>query len=1427
MKFYFTFFLLLIAFTISSQNNTDSNCPVPENYLLGEYQVSNLVSEDPALEVFDDEIVTITGQGNIRSFNANIYPSLGFADDQIITLNLNCGIIQINEVETNITCDTDLILLGPTSSSDSSLYDTNNPDTSFSVNYIEDVLGTCAPQHLSTFGLTKVCSKPQGIFFSNNTSSSVDINWLELNQGNANYEVEYGLEDFSPGNGTIISNINSNSATINNIQPNTEYDFYIKTICGQGDETSQAGPFTYVNIQNSDFFEDATNNTCKCPDADFGDVGTVEVDGQLNTFTKRTEAELRTLIDNDENDPEIALTCTSGITAMDRLFSSSSNFNQNISSWDVSNVINMSEMFYNASSFNRPIGNWDVGNVVTMNSMFDHATSFNQPLENWNVSSVESMVSMFRSVQSFNQPIDNWDVSSVESMESMFFSAQSFNQPLNNWNVSNTKNTSSMFFNALNFNQPLNNWDVSEIIEMINMFRSAESFDQPLTNWNIDNVTNMSSMFRFASSFNQNLDNWNFNENVILEDFISDSNIDPNNYDLLLQSFDDQGLTGLSLGANSLGYCDVQTRDNLIINKGWQISGDILAQCGTASTSSTIPFITTWNINSLNDKTITINTYNFYDYNYSIDWGDGQVDSNVTGDISHEYNDVGTYTISIQGTFPYFRLLKNEFPFETSEYLVSIDQWGDQEWKNMSRSFSGAVNLEISASDIPDLSNVIDMSEMFRNTAVSQNINNWDVSNVKNMSGLFRSASLFNQPLNNWDMSNVTNISAMFSSATAFNQPLDNWDLSNVKSMSGTFAIASSFNQNINNWDVSNVIDMSSMFLESGFDQSLDAWDVSNVIDMTFMFRGSGFDQSLDAWNVSNVTNMNGMFQSTSSFNQALNTWNVSNVISMSSMFRGAEMFNQPLDTWNVSNVISMNSMFKEALSFDQDLSFWNYNSNVELDNLISFSSMSTNNYDALLQSFNNQNLVNKNFTSSAIGYCDEQTRNDLVNNKGWFIKEDLKAQCGATSTPSTTPFVTTWDINFPQSITIFTFDYFDYNFDIDWGDGTSDQNVTGDIPHFYATPGVYTISITGVFPYFRICDIGQSSNCSNSQRITSVESWGDQKWLYMNSSFQDAGLLTINATDAPDLSEVSDMGKMFFRAEQMNANLNNWDVSNVTNMAELFRVAKDFNQLLDSWDVSQVKDMSFMFNGSGFNQNINSWDVSDVKDMNQMFAFTSFNQNLDSWDVSNVTNMFAMFGQNQEFDQDLSSWDVSNVLNMTLMFAESNFNHNINSWDVSSVTEMNAMFRNNSAFNQPLNNWDVSSVLEMFLMFQNATSFNKDISDWCVEQIPLEPNNFSLGSPLEFGFKPNWGSTCQSISTQEFTYNEIKIYPNPASNVLYVSSVNEIVSVRIFDTNGRLVQNSSNVDKINIEALQSGIYLIRLKDAQGRITIKRFIKKR
>ena len=91
------------------------------------------------------------------------------------------------------------------------------------------------------------------------------------------------------------------------------------------------------------------------------------------------------------NEEDITKVVTTYVDNMFKLFfidlDTPTDFNQDISSWDVSNVTNMSYMFTVATIFNQDISFWDVSNVTSMSVMFA-GTNFNQPIGNWEVSNV-------------------------------------------------------------------------------------------------------------------------------------------------------------------------------------------------------------------------------------------------------------------------------------------------------------------------------------------------------------------------------------------------------------------------------------------------------------------------------------------------------------------------------------------------------------------------------------------------------------------------------------------------------------------------------------------------------------------------------------------------------------------------------------------------------------------------------------------------------------------------------------------------------------------------------------------------------------------------------------------------------------------------------------------------------------------------------
>lgn len=194
-------------------------------------------------------------------------------------------------------------------------------------------------------------------------------------------------------------------------------------------------------------------------------------------------------------------------------------FNQDISNWDVSNGTNFEGMFYYTKKFNQDISGWDVSSGTNFGSMFKDATSFNQDIGDWNVGKAKVFAKMFENAKSFNKNISNWDVSNGINFESMFYSAKNFNQDISNWNVSKGEDFQYMFSESTSFNQPIGNWDVSQGKYFKYMFKNAISFNQPISDWETLNGGDFTKMFSGATSFNQDIHLWNTSSATIYSDF--------------------------------------------------------------------------------------------------------------------------------------------------------------------------------------------------------------------------------------------------------------------------------------------------------------------------------------------------------------------------------------------------------------------------------------------------------------------------------------------------------------------------------------------------------------------------------------------------------------------------------------------------------------------------------------------------------------------------------------------------------------------------------------------------------------------------------------------------------------------------------------------------------------------------------------------
>src|SRR5690606_12862695 len=86
-----------------------------------------------------------------------------------------------------------------------------------------------------------------------------------------------------------------------------------------------------------------------------------------------------------------------------------------------------------------------------------------------------------------------------------------------------------------------------------------------------------------------------------------------------------------------------------------------------------------------------------------------------------------------------------------------------------------------------------------------------------------------------------------------------------------------------------------------------------------------------------------------------------------------------------------------------------------------------------------------------------------------------------------------------------------------------------------------------------------------------------------------------------------------------------------------------------------------------------------------------------------------------------------------------------------------------------------------------------------------------------------------EELGVSENSRSSIQIFPVPAGDILNVNSTEMVISVRIFDLIGKEVA-SENLEgyavKLNISALQSGMYFAHIVTENGNHHIKKFIKK-
>ena len=1030
----------------------------------------------------------------------------------------------------------------------------------------------------------------------------------------------------------------------------------------------------------------------------------------------------------------------SQVTDMSSMFAGAGKFNQNIGGWDVSQVEDMQFMFQAASNFNQNISGWNVSQVTNMSGMFSDADDFDQDISGWDVSQVTNMQIMFLDASDFNQNISGWDVSQVTQMFGMFTGAGAFNQNLGLWYIQPDPIPINPTYDGDN-NLVLHSFTPQ------NTFLGGQNpvYSLPVGGGDNDQFS-ITDGGRLSINPTAAISGGTYNLHIAASGNAIFGTNNTRTVSLTVPSADSSlstlslsnGTTPISLtpafASATTGYTAAVANNvtsltvlatttsaaasatlsgtaaltvSGTLTSGALISGLtegdnsiailVTAEDGTTETTYTATvtraidptlFVTTWRVEA--GDTITFPGAG----SYTIDWGDGTTETvtntDSTSPPSHTYPNTTdrNYDIAVSNSITRFNLNNHA----DAPKLIDIKRWGTANWTSMRNAFAGASNMQMSATDTPDLSDVTSMMNTFRGAfTFNGDIGGWDVSSVTDMRFMFIGARAFKQNINSWTVSQVTDMRSMFAGATEFNQNIGGWDVSQVTDMQFMFQFASAFNQNIGGWDVSQVTNMNGMFTDAdAFEQNLGSWYIqpdpipinpdynggNNLVLHTIVpqntFLGGQNPQYELVAGVGD--DHNGQFTLTSGGQLSIKPTDASggtyNLRIAANSRDGGAIF-------GTGNVRAVSLVVPP--SNDSSLSTLSLSDGTSPVSLTPAFASATTNYTAAVANNVTSLTVLATTTSTAAtatlsGTAADGTTELTISGTtiSGLTEGDnsiavvVTAEDGTTETTyavtvtraiDPTLFVTTWRVAAGDTITFPGTG----SYTIDWGDGTT-ETVTGARDHTYpnTTTRNYDIAVSNGITRFNL------GSHADAPKLTDIKRWGTAGWTSMASAFHGAANMQMSATDTPVLSDVSSMASMFENARVFNGDISGWDVSNVTNMDSMFLDARAFNQDIGSWVVANVTNMGPMFNGaSAFNQNIGGWDVSQVRNMQFMFAAASaFNQNIGGWNVSQVRNMQFMFGGARAFNQDISGWNVANVTDMTDMFdGASAFNQNLGPW--------------------------------------------------------------------------------------------------------------------------------------------------------------------
>ncbi|MGB1041058.1 MAG: right-handed parallel beta-helix repeat-containing protein, partial [Flavobacteriales bacterium] len=189
--------------------------------------------------------ISLPDANDIGLFYNNLYYSNGTDKFKVLTTNYS----SFSGYQAAYPRDTNSVYGYPQFVNDSNLHLIGNLANDMGTNLVSittDIDGQSRPASGSTnidIGADEFtpvsCVEPYFLFNYDRQSNAHGITW-QTSGSETSWQIEYGLKGFVKGTGTVFIATND-SVVISSLTPDTEYEYYVRSICGAGDTSDWEG----------------------------------------------------------------------------------------------------------------------------------------------------------------------------------------------------------------------------------------------------------------------------------------------------------------------------------------------------------------------------------------------------------------------------------------------------------------------------------------------------------------------------------------------------------------------------------------------------------------------------------------------------------------------------------------------------------------------------------------------------------------------------------------------------------------------------------------------------------------------------------------------------------------------------------------------------------------------------------------------------------------------------------------------------------------------------------------------------------------------------------------------------------------------------------------------------------------------------------